>query len=1131
MKKIILLVLAMFLFSGVAFSAPVSIETMKQVAVNWMSEKSMGRQDPARIVEYAGESVNGDKTYHVFNFDPDGWVIISADDAAFPVIGYSLTGTRSADNYPPNFSKWMDTVEKAIIAAGRERTASPAFIQDAWTWFNLPPEEFNSQNGRQSRSSTTPPIEGPLLGEIQWNQNQYYNESCPADVRGSGGHAYAGCVAAAMGQIMKYYAHPDQGVGSNSYSDPFNLDEFDNEISGSAYGVQSAEFGATTYNWAGMPDSISSSDADIAQVLYHCGVSVNMNFGPYGSSGSSVSAMNALKDHFKYKESAYFAKKLNYDSSEWENLLKAEITAGRPILYSGSGSGDHAFICDGFDSGNPVFFHFNWGWGGSYDGYYLLTSLTPDIDNYTQDQDAVLGIEPSVDPTLVYPYYEDFETGLPDEWLMSGDHAAISSAEAHSGAYSLRLGNPGVQFTDTNTGVLKINVPQNGAALSFWVKRGYDTGSSEWNSHYAVIRPQFGTDILSTIFDGNYNDTDWVQFIVDLSPWKNQVISLLFGQTNNSSWNEWIHIDDIQITESPMVDFTTETTEWFANRPLQFINLSANADSYSWTFTGTTSASSSLANPEIIYPNSGTFNVSLTGQNTVGSDTETKNSYITILPEPVIPYAHNFNADDGGFRPYVLSGSGGQWEWGSCNSSFFYGSLATIEGQAGWATVLDDYHGFSTRYALETPPFSLADADGEYSLEFKYRAACGDDAGMNIEYSTDGGNTWTILGDINDPNGTNWYDSVSVLGLNNSPGWIDSSFSSEVIESIYDITFLANKVDVRFRFVFGAVGSASDGFQVDEFTINYVPNALSSEIDIQGNGISISDGDEFPVASDNTDFGDVDTLAGEQVHTFTILNTGMGDLTISSPSITGTHEDDFTVTSPPNTLISPTGQTSFSITFDPGADGTRTATVTIINDDPDENPYTFRIQGAGTTTTAPEMEVRGNSILISDGDGTPSSTDNTDFGVIGIFDETRAFVFSIHNTGTGTLNLTAPDITGIHASDFYVTSFPVSTVSPGNQTTFEVTFDPSGAGDRTASIEIANDDADENPYNFKIKGIGKPFGDVQGDTDVDLNDAILTLKIVTGITVPSVNPNADIDGNGRIDLREAIYILRKVADL
>ncbi len=127
------------------------------------------------------------------------------------------------------------------------------------------------------------------------------------------------------------------------------------------------------------------------------------------------------------------------------------------------------------------------------------------------------------------------------------------------------------------------------------------------------------------------------------------------------------------------------------------------------------------------------------------------------------------------------------------------------------------------------------------------------------------------------------------------------------------------------------------------------------------------------------------------------------------------------------------------------------------------------------SSSVPEMDVQGNSVSIVDGDGTPSLTDHTDFGSALVAGRTVVRTYTIRNTGTATLNLTGSprvSVSGTHAADFTVTAQPAATVAAGGTTTFQVTFDPSAVGTRTAALSIANDDADENPYNFSIQGTG-----------------------------------------------------------
>ena len=257
------------------------------------------------------------------------------------------------------------------------------------------------------------------------------------------------------------------------------------------------------------------------------------------------------------------------------------------------------------------------------------------------------------------------------------------------------------------------------------------------------------------------------------------------------------------------------------------------------------------------------------------------------------------------------------------------------------------------------------------------------------------------------------------------------------------------------------------------------------EIDVQGNGQSIADGDTTPASADHTDFGNV-LVAGETVtRTFTIRNSTYTTLNLTGVprvSVGGVNPADFTVTAQPSTPIIYDGTTTFQVSFDPSALGVRTASISIANDDADENPYNFSIQGTGL---APEMDIRGNGQSIVDGDTTPASADHTDFGNALVSGGTVVRTFTVNNTGNSGLSLTGnPRVTvgGTHGADFSVTAQPASPIAPAGSTTLQVTFNPSASGLRTATMSIANDDADENPYNFSIQGTGlAPEMDVLGN--------------------------------------------------
>jgi hypothetical protein len=191
-------------------------------------------------------------------------------------------------------------------------------------------------------------------------------------------------------------------------------------------------------------------------------------------------------------------------------------------------------------------------------------------------------------------------------------------------------------------------------------------------------------------------------------------------------------------------------------------------------------------------------------------------------------------------------------------------------------------------------------------------------------------------------------------------------------------------------------------------------------------------------------------------------------------AVGGAHAADFTVTAQPAASVAASGSTTFTVRFDPSATGLRSATVSIANTDSDENPYNFSIQGTGTVS-APEMDVRGNGVSIADGDATPGLADHTDFGSADVSGGTVNRTFTIANTGTAALDLTGTPlvaVSGTHAADFTVTAQPAASVAASGSTTFTVRFDPSAAGQRSATVSIANDDANENPYNFAIQGTG-----------------------------------------------------------
>ena len=313
--------------------------------------------------------VSSDGIY-VYDIGTQGFVIISGNTVLPPVLAWSDQGSfPNLEDAPENFASWIAHYSEIIDFATANGIQPEAEVQRQWN------EAAQGVFGLRDTHTVDP------LVSTHWNQDCYYNEYCPATSGwwggGPCGHVYAGCVACAMAQVMKYWDYPETGFGSHSYIH-------------SEYGEQSANFGATTYHWDQMPTEIWSHNDAVATLLYHCGVSVNMNYGPSGSGAYSADVETALRSYFGYCGATY-REKTAYEEEAWIALLKGELDQSRPVYYSGqSESGGHAFACDGYDNNDLM--HFNFGWSGSGDGYYSTYS----VNGFNRSQAVVTNVYPLV---------------------------------------------------------------------------------------------------------------------------------------------------------------------------------------------------------------------------------------------------------------------------------------------------------------------------------------------------------------------------------------------------------------------------------------------------------------------------------------------------------------------------------------------------------------------------------------------------------------------------------------------------------------------------------------------------------------------------------------------------------------
>lgn len=308
----------------------------------------------------------GTVTYYVFSNDNRSF-ILSADDLAVPVLGYTDRPVSADTEMPSQLKWWLEQYGAKIKATQQIYGSGQALPKTA------------------PRKSENKAYVAPML-TTYWNQDAPYNNLCPAGT-------YTGCVATAMAQVMKYHNYPDCGTGTVS-----------TEYNGN---VLSMNLDSAPLDWTNMlpgyySDGYNSTQANaVATLMKECGYSVKMMYGTEGSGAYSRDLPQALVNNFKYDAGANYYLADYYSPDEWADIIYTEVSEGRPVLYSGQGeSGGHAFVCDGYEDGN---FHFNWGWSGAYDGFFALNNLVPEGqgiggngEGFNELQSAVTGIRKPV---------------------------------------------------------------------------------------------------------------------------------------------------------------------------------------------------------------------------------------------------------------------------------------------------------------------------------------------------------------------------------------------------------------------------------------------------------------------------------------------------------------------------------------------------------------------------------------------------------------------------------------------------------------------------------------------------------------------------------------------------------------
>jgi len=320
---------------------------------------------------------------YAVNISTGGYVIVCADDGVRPVAGYSLHGYFTGVGLPPQMEELIHKYKLQVNEAIENNVVAEPGVKAEW-------DRLTSDRPEKLIPLKNEKDVEPML-TTTWDQGRFYNEMCPPDPAGPGGHCYAGCVATALGQVVNYFRWPETGTGSYTYECP-------------PYGTLTANYGETTYEWDKMATNLDKSNLPLALLLNHLGIACDMVYGPNGSGMYNHKAAYALRTFFKYSPETIYVYR-DSTSMDWDSLLVSHLDRGIPLYYAGwsvPNINGHAFVCDGYQPDD--YYHFNWGWSGAYDGYFYTSSLNPGGSNFNLAQEVIINAFPDT-ASYQYPYY------------------------------------------------------------------------------------------------------------------------------------------------------------------------------------------------------------------------------------------------------------------------------------------------------------------------------------------------------------------------------------------------------------------------------------------------------------------------------------------------------------------------------------------------------------------------------------------------------------------------------------------------------------------------------------------------------------------------------------------------------
>ena len=498
----------------------------------------------------------------IFNAE-NGFVVVSGDKSAPPILSFSDHQLYNDSDVVPPAEMWIDHYADQIREIKKQHVVQSQYVSQ-WEAILSGAPVFRSGDE----------VEPLMLSK--WDQDDYFNYYCPRDLAGYNGRVATGCVATALAQLIYYFRFPETGTGSYSYTDE-------------NYGVQSADYGNTTYNYNAMCDVPTCINTEISKLIYHCGVGVDMHYGPDGSGMTNHSAARVLRTYFKFSPETEY---LYRDSTDldWDSVIVSHLNRKIPMYYAGwslPNINGHGFICDGYKTVDSCyFFHFNFGWSGYMDNYYYTNSLIVGGSNFNLAQELIINAYPD---TTQYTYpipqpltgsltltamegtftdgsqaYEHCPAGMNFTWNIEPEPTNLEKVTLNID-YSLAAGDT-LFVTNPNVNTFEMRTADTGIVTVDWGTTDltvnlitHSSASEGFRAHYTAYYTEFcsGTRVFSNVTgnieDGsgvhNYNNLTTCKFRIMLNT-SYSAVSFHINTFDLEEDHDFLHFYDNNISEN-----------------------------------------------------------------------------------------------------------------------------------------------------------------------------------------------------------------------------------------------------------------------------------------------------------------------------------------------------------------------------------------------------------------------------------------------------------------------------------------------------------------------------------------------------------------------------------------------------